>query len=188
MIVVVSGLPRSGTSMMMQMLKAGGMPVLSDDVRSPDADNPRGYLELEKVKKLREDSAWVGRADGMAIKVVSVHLADLPKEYVYKVIFMTRPLDEILASQAVMMERRGEKMPTPEEDAALKEHFLAHLRKVSEWMRMQPHMTRFGCAYNRVIADPAAEAERISEFLELPLNIAAMASVVDGSLYRQRRT
>src|SRR2546428_1036536 len=108
MIVSVSGLPRSGASVMMQMLQAGGMPLLTDDLRPPDADNPNGYWEYEPVKRLQQDDSWIPKAEGKAVKVVSALLQYLPPQYTYKIIFMQRPMQEVLASQTVMLERRGE--------------------------------------------------------------------------------
>src|ERR671934_2987374 len=107
MIVIVSGLPRSGTSLMMQMLHAGGMPLLIDEQRPPDTDNPNGYWEYEPVKRLQQDNSWMHKAEGKAVKVVSALLQYLPPQHIYKIIFMQRPMQEVLASQAVMLERRG---------------------------------------------------------------------------------
>ena len=107
MITVVSGLPRSGTSLMMQMLEAGGMETVTDGQRAPDADNPKGYYELERVKRLKEDHAWLAEAEGKALKVVSMLLYDLPADFRYRVLFMERDLDEILSSQRTMLARRG---------------------------------------------------------------------------------
>ncbi|HNY87520.1 MAG TPA: hypothetical protein PKN23_13545, partial [Candidatus Hydrogenedentes bacterium] len=106
-IVVVSGLPRSGTSMMMRMLAAGGMPLFTDGVRAADSDNPLGYFEHEAVKRLREDASWVPGAAGKAVKVVSALLPALPEGFQYRVILMRRPLEEVLASQRRMFGRRG---------------------------------------------------------------------------------
>src|SRR5262249_58261695 len=107
MIVIVSGLPRSGTSLMMQMLQAGGMPLLTDALRPADADNPNGYWEYEPVKRLQQDNSWIPKAEGKAVKVVSALLPYLPPQHTYKIIFMQRPLQEVMASQTVMLERRG---------------------------------------------------------------------------------
>src|SRR5262247_1316470 len=108
MIVVVSGLPRSGTLLMMQMLQVGGMSLLTDALRSVDADNPNGYWEYEPVKRLQQDNSWIPKAEGKAVKVISALLQYLPPQHTYKIIFMQRPMQEVLVSQTVMLERRGE--------------------------------------------------------------------------------
>ena len=97
-ITIVSGLPRSGTSLMMQMLEAGGMPVLTDGIRDADEDNPRGYYELEAVKRTKDDPAWLHGAPGKVVKMIYLLLYDLPTTYNYRIIFMRRPLSEVVAS------------------------------------------------------------------------------------------
>src|SRR5260221_40938 len=106
-IVVVSGLPRSGTSLMMAMLQAGGVPVLSDGLRAPDADNPNGYFEFEPVKQLRTDHTWLASAQGKALKVVVPLLFHFPELFDCRVLFMERNLDEVIASQLAMLARKG---------------------------------------------------------------------------------
>src|SRR5579872_1312474 len=114
-VTIVSGLPRSGTSMMLRMLAAGGLPILTDGVRTPDEDNPHGYLEWEGVKSLARDASWVASARGKGVKVIYYWLRDLPRDCRYRVIFMRRDLDEVLASQAAMLERRGVREPRPDD-------------------------------------------------------------------------
>src|SRR4029450_2106899 len=126
MIVVVSGLPRSGTSLMMQMLQAGGMPLLTDDLRPPDADNPNGYWEYEPVKRLHQDNSWIRKAEGKALKAVSGSLHYLPPQPTYKILFMQRPMQEVLASQTVMLERRGQQSGKAD-DTTLGTVFAQHL-------------------------------------------------------------
>src|SRR5450432_3057856 len=104
-ITVVSGLPRSGTSLMMQMLAAGGMPLLTDQIRAPDQDNPRGYFEFERVKQIKRDQAWLGSAVGKAVKIIHLLLYDLPPNRNYRVIFMRRNIEEVLISQRKMLQR-----------------------------------------------------------------------------------
>src|SRR3569833_79554 len=106
-ITVVSGLPRSGTSMMMQMLAAGGMPMLTDGVRGPDPDNPRGYFAFGPVKRTPQDARWLAGAPGKAVKVVHSLLPALPGGYEYRVLFMLRDMHEVLASQDTMLRRLG---------------------------------------------------------------------------------
>ena len=117
-IIVVSGLPRSGTSMMMRMLEAGGIEIMTDDQRAADVDHPRGYFELERVKELDKggDKSWLDGARGKAIKIISFLLRELPPDYHCKVIFMRRGIDEIIASQNKMLERRNERNETNDEE------------------------------------------------------------------------
>ena len=169
MITVVSGVPRSGASLMMQMLAAGGMPLLADSQRAPDEDNPRGYFEWERIKRLSQQPDCLAEAEGKAVKITSPLLWALPPNRTYRVVFMRRPLTEVLRSQTAMI-------------AALE----AHLRQVSAWLERQPHIQVCWVDYHRVLEYPRGEAERIQGFLEVPLDIEAMAQQVDPSLYRQR--
>ncbi len=185
-IVIVSGLPRSGTSMMMKMLEAGGIPPLTDHLRTPDEDNPKGYYEFERVKKLRAgDTAWLPQARGKAVKVIAALLPYLPDTYRYKVLFMRRAMPEILASQRKMLLRRGED-PDKMDDAELARLFEKHLRHVAAWLAVQPHIACLDVHYNQVLQDPRPHVERIRAFLGRPLDTEAMCAVVDPTLYRQR--
>ena len=130
-ITIVSGLPRSGTSMMMKILEAGGLEVLTDNLRTADEDNPKGYYEFERVKKLKEDQAWLDDAKGKVVKIISAILKDLPPDYNYKIVFMYRKIEEILASQKKMLIRRGE--PTDKtSDEKMTEVFESHLKQVEQ--------------------------------------------------------
>lgn len=186
-VTVVSGLPRSGTSMMMQILNAGGMQIVTDEQRTADDDNPRGYYELERVKKMKDgDVRWVNDANGKVIKVISALLEYLPKDLEYRVIFMQRKMDEILASQKQMLVRRGE--PTDKaSDATLADLFTRHLQKVEAWLAVQKNMQVLYIQYDELLANPQAHVEALAEFLDLPLDLQAMQSVPDASLYRQRK-
>jgi hypothetical protein len=185
MIVIVSGLPRSGTSLMMQMLQVGGMPLLTDELRLPDADNPNGYWEYEPVKRLQQDNSWIPKAEGKAVKVVSALLQYLPPQHTYKIIFMQRPLQEVLASQRVMLERRGEQSGKAD-DKTLEAVFAQHLDRIEHWLATQQHITVLYVNYQETIADPAETATRVAQFLDLPLAVDAMARAVDPRLHRQR--
>ena len=147
MIVIVSGLPRSGTSLMMQMLQAGGMPLLVDDQRPADADNPNGYWEYAPVKRLQQDNTWMPQAEGKAVKVVSALLQYLPRPHTYKIIFMHRPMQEVLASQAVMLQRRGEPGGKAD-DQTLATIFGQHLDRTERWLAMQQHMAVLSVNYH----------------------------------------
>jgi len=185
-IVVVSGLPRSGTSMAMRMLAAGGMPLEMDGVRAADEDNPVGYFEVERVKDLarEQDKSWIRGARGKAIKVVSSLLEYLPQTSSYDVLFMHRDLHEVLASQAKMLARRGEAAET--DDARLLELFQQHLLRVRVMLRMRPCFRFQEIEYRGVLEDPRLYAERICAFLRRPLDVDAMVGAVEPSLYRNR--
>ncbi|MFQ5457374.1 MAG: sulfotransferase domain-containing protein [Myxococcota bacterium] len=186
-IVVVSGLPRSGTSMMMKMLEAGGVPILTDGERAPDEDNPRGYYEFERVKKLKEDKAWLPEARGKAVKVISRLLLELPEDHAYRVVFVRRNMDEILDSQRRMMRRRGtlkEEEPSPEK---MRDLLLRHLDHVFAWLDQRPHLKYVSVNYNEMLADPSDAIAKVDALLGGNLDTQAMAGVVDQALYRQRR-
>ena len=184
-LTIVSGLPRSGTSMMMKMLEAGGIPVVVDHIRTPDDDNPNGYYEFEAVKKTREDAGWVKAAIGKAVKMVYRLLYDLPAEYEYRVVFMRRHLDEVLASQAVMLERHGQSTPSVQ-DAKMKELFLSQLAKVEKWLAGQPNFAVLDVDYNQMHADPESQIAALDQFLGGGLNRDAMRAVLNPALYRNR--
>ena len=186
-ITIVSGLPRSGTSMMMKMLEAGGMPPYTDNLRTPDDDNPKGYYEFERVKKLPDgDTAWLPEARGKAVKVISMLLEHLPSDYSYRVLFMQRKMEEILASQTKMLIRSGQPADKVG-DEQLAEMYGKHLAKVNAWLGNQPNFSVVYLDYNQMLVDPQKYALQINEFLGKILDPQAMAGVVDTSLYRQRK-
>jgi hypothetical protein len=185
-IIIVSGLPRSGTSMTMKMLDAAGVDIVTDELRTADDDNPKGYFELERVKDLEKESdkSYLREARGKAIKVISFLLKDLPPDNNYKILFMNRNLDEVLASQAKMLARRGETSDTTDEK--MKELWENHLWRVKYQFRHQANIEALELHYKEVIENPREQAERIARFLD-NLDAAKMASVVDEQLYRNRR-
>jgi hypothetical protein len=184
-VTIVSGLPRSGTSMMLRMLIAGGLPILTDGVRGADEDNPHGYLEWEAVKSLQRDASWVTAARGKGVKVIYYFLRDLPRDCQYRVIFMRRDLGEVLASQAAMLRRRGVAENGPD-DARMKRLFESELKEIDEWLASQPAFSVLNVDYAAVLADPLAQAERVASFLGGGLDCPAMATKVDPALYRSR--
>jgi hypothetical protein len=184
-ITIVSGLPRSGTSMMMKMLDAGGMPILTDNLRTADEDNPKGYYEFELVKQLENNHAWLKDAHGKAVKIISQLLKSLPAEYHYKIIFMRRNMDEILASQRQMLIRRGEPADTVG-DEKMARIFQMHLIQVESWLQKQPNIEVLYIQYNDVLKNPVVNIKQINQFLDGRLDEGKMASVVDKSLHRQR--
>jgi len=185
-VVIVSGLPRSGTSMMMRMLENGGLFPLIDNQRTADDDNPRGYYEYELVKKLPEGNvAWLPLAQGKAVKVISALLKYLPEGYSYQVLFMQRAIAEILASQRKMLYRRGEDA-NKVNDSDMNRYFETHLAQVSEWMSSRRDFRVMYVDYNEFIRNPHPSVEEVNKFLGGKLDTDAMLSVVDPNLYRQR--
>lgn len=186
-IIVVSGLPRSGTSMMMKMLEAGGLKIITDNIRKADEDNPKGYYELEAVKQLdkNDDKDWLANAQGKVVKVISQLLKELPANYTYKVLFMRRSMEEILASQKQMLVRRGE--PTDRiSDEELAKLFEKHLIQIESWLKQQPNFDVLYLHYNDILKNPTQYTPKINSFLGDSLDVNKMNGVVDKSLYRQR--
>ena len=186
-IIVVSGLPRSGTSMMMNMLAAGGLEILSDGERVADIDNPKGYFELERIKNLEKetDKSYLRAARGKAVKVISFLIKDLPDENDYRVLFMRRDLDEVLASQQKMIDRL-ESADSDAEAAAMKEAFRNDIARVRVLCRTRPNFELCEIRYKDAVADPAAASRAVNEFLGGRLDEAAMRAAVDAALYRNR--
>ncbi len=185
-ITIVSGLPRSGTSMMMRMLEAGGIPSLVDNIRVADEDNPRGYYEFEPVKKTKEDASWLERAGGKVVKMVHLLLLDLPLDREYHVVFMRRAMDEVIRSQNVMLERHGKGGGALEDDR-VKQIFAAQLKQVQDYLQAHPNFHVVEIKYNEVLVDPKPAVHNLNEFLGGAMDTAAMLAVVEPSLYRQRQ-
>lgn len=185
MITIVSGLPRSGTSLTMQMLAAGGMSALTDGERQPDTDNPRGYYEWERIKQLPQDPNCIAAAEGKVVKVISQLLMALPAGRDYRVIFLERPLPEVVASQSEMIRRRGT-LGAGLTDSALMAGLQAHLNQVNAWLRGRADIHLHRVQYHDLLRDPLRISEEIQRFLDRPLNAHAMAQQVDPSLYRCR--
>ena len=183
-IIIVSGLPRSGTSLMMQMLASGGLKTVTDNVRTADTDNPRGYYELEKVKKIKDDASWLPETRGKAFKMVSQLLFDLPPNERYRIIFMERDLDEMLVSQEAMLQRRARAAGPREE---IKRAFEKHLERLRDWLAEQPNMEVLYVKYSDLIKGPEEQSRRVSEFLSGKAEPKAMAAAVEPALYRNRK-
>ncbi len=186
-IIVVSGLPRSGTSMMIKMLEAGGLNVITDNLRVSDEDNPKGYYELEKVKQLSKDNskAWLEECQGKVVKIISQLLTYLPDEYSYKVVFMQRKMSEILASQKQMLIRRGEPTDKVSEEQ-LSMLFDKHLEKTKKWLEEKPNFDVIYVPYNDVIVNRDKYIDEVNQFFCGILNTDKMKCVVDEKLYRQQ--
>lgn len=184
-ITIVSGLPRSGTSLMMQMLEAGGITLLTDGVRVPDSDNPNGYYEYEPVKRTRHDSKWLRDAQGKAVKVIYALLRDLPAGFEYRVILMRRDAEEVLSSQAVMLRRLGTQGATIPPDR-LATVFAADLADVLEALAKRPEFQVLEVGHGECLREPGAVAMRLSAFLGCELDTERLAAVPDEALYRRR--
>jgi len=185
-LIIVTGLPRSGTSMMMKMLEAGGIAVITDKQRQADEDNPYGYFELEQVKEIKRDRSWLGSSTGEAVKMVSMLLYDLPLDREYSLIFMKRNLDEVITSQKVMLARKGESPSA--EDEEMKQLFSKHLSEIEAWLSERKNFRTLYIHYDEVLKNPQETAEDIQKFLGRGLNIDNMIKSVDPALYRQRST
>jgi hypothetical protein len=186
-IIVITGLPRSGTSMAMKMLQAGGLPLLTDGARPPDESNPEGYFEFEPVKQLDKngDLAWLRGARGKGVKIISWLVTWLPETYDYRVIFMQRDLDEIIASQGAMLGRRGQPQGI-EDPAAMRQIFARHLEQVHGFLAHRRCFSTLVVNYSEVIAQPQVEAKRFAQFLDRPIDVERMAAAVNPRLYRNR--
>lgn len=185
-ITIVSGLPRSGTSMAMKMLEAGGIPPLTDHIRTADEDNPKGYFEYERAKKVREgDTTWISDAEGKAVKIIGALLVHMPSEYKYRVLFMRRNMSEILSSQAKMLENRGEENTVDDETMAAL--FSKHVKQVEDWMNSQSNLQYIDVDYNAILINPKPYIKKINHFLGGKLDESAMLAAIDPQLYRQRK-
>ncbi len=184
-ITIISGLPRSGTSAMMQMLSQAGMEPLTDNLRAADKDNPSGYYELEMVQKIRNDTSWLAEARGKIVKVVSPLLAHLPEDYMYDVIFMRRNLDEIIASQAKMIENR-QSSGAELDSEQLTRTYKNHLKDIYIWMGSKKNVRILSVNYRDVIEEPVKVAQDLVTFLGIELDPNAMIAAVDSRLYRNR--
>ena len=179
-VTVVTGMPRSGTSLMMQMIEAGGITALTDNLRPPDIHNPRGYFEYEPVKRIAQDASWIDAARGKAVKIIYRLLPHLPSDFRYRVIFMDRDLGEVFASQRDMLRARGDAAADQQEERIIAE-FAAELQQTRSWLSAQPNIRTLGALYADIISDPARWSSQLSTFLD-GLDVSAMAAVVDPRL------
>lgn len=178
MITVVSGLPRSGTSLMMQILETCGLPILCDNIRQPDSNNPHGYYEDERVKTLHNDNAWMGEAENRVVKIVSHQLIHINPQYEYRVIFILRNLNEIIQSQNVMMRTKT----TP---PGVHGYYSDHITKTLDWLDSNK-VPYIKINYNQLITDPGPELSRLPEFLGAEIPIKGVIQTIDTSLWRNR--
>ena len=185
MITVVSGLPRSGTSLMMQMLEKGGMAVLTDEIRKADESNQRGYYEYDKVKSLGKDPSWIGEADGKAVKIIAQLLFFLSRNFDYRILFMERHMEEIVESQSSMLRNLGRTGANLDSDILI-QTFQKQMDQAKAIMTWAPNIEWMSVSYNELVRDPKPVAEQVNAFLGNSLSIPDMVSVVDEALYRTR--
>ena len=185
MITVVSGLPRSGTSLMMQMIVAGGIVALTDGLRTADENNPKGYFEWEPAKTLKDRPEAIAAGEGKVVKIVSALLKQLPPQHEYRIVFMRRPLGEVVASQNKMLTRLGRDVPaTP--NAAVFAAFEKHLKDIESWLATRGNTAVLYVDHSAVLDRPQHEAARIADFLGGNLDISRMAAQVERSLHREK--
>lgn len=189
-VIIVSGLPRSGTSMMMLMLQSGGIPLLVDGVRSANESNPEGFFEFERVKRLtRGDVAWLDEARGRAVKIVSPLLDFVPDKYQCDIVFMLRDLNEVMASQRHMLGTDFSPADASDEsEAIIRADYERHLYEVENRLQRRNNVRVHYVQHARVIQDPHGSALDIANFLGRRLDVTAMAAVVRLDLHRQRQS
>lgn len=186
-IYIVSGLPRSGTSMMMQMLKAGGMEIFTDQERQADENNPKGYYEHQAVKGLAKRQAFLKHAKGKVVKIIANLLPFLPMKYQYRIVFMQRDLYEVVASQQSMLSRNGKKTKRDTLPIHLVKQYEQTLQQVKKWAKEMPHVEMIEISYSEVIVNPFMQAIMVDDFLDNQLQLEAMAQMVDAGLYRSKQ-
>lgn len=185
-LTIVSGLPRSGTSMMMQMINQGGIPALVDDQRPPDDDNPRGYYEFQPVKRTREDPSWLDDAFGKVVKMVHLLLLDLPLDRPYRVVLMRRNLLEVVRSQNVMLTNMGRSVEDLPPERIIDAYHL-QIAKVRRHLERNAQCFRYMEAdYNELVQNPGPCLEKIGQFLD-GLDVARMQVAIEPRLYRNRQ-
>lgn len=185
-VCVVSGLPRSGTSLAMALLQAGGMLVFSDGIRQADLDNPNGYFEYSGTRSLQSDNAWIHHSVGKAVKVISPLLSFLPSDLHYRIVFMRRNVREISLSQEQMLRRRG--LTVGKDPGQIEEIMRAHIAQVKTWLTEQKNMSVCYMDYEWVVENSVAASSQLVQFAQLQGDPIEMAEVVDKSLYRQKVT
>ena len=183
-VTIVSGMPRSGTSLMMRMLDAGGIPALTDGIRAADLHNPHGYFEDERARRLARDSAWIEEGRGKAVKIIYRLLPHLPSTHDYRILFMVRDLNEIYASQQDMLKARND--PAAAQDRSMIHVLSQELAAARKWLGMQPNVRYLPVAYAALIGEPSSTISQIVQFLDGGLDEQAMARVIDPALYRHR--
>lgn len=183
-LVIVTGLPRSGTSLVMSLLAAGGHPILTDQLRTPDPDNPRGYFEFEPVKSLMRDNTWLHAHAGQAIKIISPLLPFIPPDLPLDVIWIQRHLPEVLASQSAMLVRAGK--PQTADPALLATAFQKQTLATEAFLTRRPRTRVLALQHHELLQSPVQQITRLQDFLPILQNHDAMLQTIDPALHRQR--
>jgi predicted AlkP superfamily phosphohydrolase/phosphomutase/tetratricopeptide (TPR) repeat protein len=179
--LIVSGLPRSGTSLMMQMLHAAGLPIMTDELRAADESNPHGYFEWEEIKALPKDPFLIEKAEGRAAKVVSMLLPSLPRKHHFRIIFMQRPIEEVALSQERLRQRlAGRSAANP---AQMIERLGKHRDRITELLQQSPNVELLEVDYPDLLQNPGPQLERIADFCRIErAQLERMAAVIDPQL------
>lgn len=184
-IIVVSGLPRSGTSLMMQILTAAEIPLLTDGNRDADDSNPRGYFEFDPVKNLAADQSWVSSACGKGVKIILQLLPHLPGEVGLDVIMMDRPISEVVASQNTMLKRMG--LESKADPQVLASVFERQRQEAIEFLERRQRTRWIEISHPKLLSDTLSEIGRIRDFLKIdPSREPAMLNCVEPSLHRTK--
>jgi hypothetical protein len=170
---------------MMQMLASGGLVPLTDEIRHPDADNPRGYFEWERTKQLAANPGAIAEAEGKVVKVISSLLMHLPQNHEYRIVFLRRPLAQVVASQAKMIHRLGNGGPRASA-GAMQGALETHLRAVTVWLGERSSMAIHWVDYPSLISNPLKHAGEVAAFLGGTLCVERMIAQVDPLLFRNR--
>ena len=182
-VIIVSGLPRSGTSLMMQMLQAGGISIIYDNKRPADEHNPYGYYELEKVKRLEQDNSWIEKCTGKALKILYHLLKYLPETTHYKIIFMQRNLKDVVISQDKMLESYSKAVLS--DNAKVMTLFEEERKQIISWIENKSNMDVLYIEFSDVLADQKKVVLQLSDFLGSNLELQSMQAVINPAILSQ---
>jgi hypothetical protein len=184
-VTVVSGMPRSGTSLMMRMLDAGGIPALTDGSRAADSHNPNGYFEDARVRSLGRDAGWLEEARGRSVKIIYRLLRHLPAALEYRIVFMDRDLNEVYESQQDMLESSQDPAASQDRDSIIRA-LRREIETTKVWLAAQPNMRCIAVPYAELVREPPYWVRKVAQFLDGELDEPSMAACADPSLYRHR--
>lgn len=185
--IIVSGLPRSGTSMLMRILQAGGIPLLTDGKRPPDQSNRFGYFEFDPVKKSASDIGWFEQARGKAVKVIAPLLHFLPPDAPVRLLVIHRPLAQVMASQQAMLARTSTHSPSKIEAPILPSIFAKLMFGLPRLFQQRPHWQILHISYELMLHNPCDQCRRIATFLGDEFDTQGGASAVDFSQHRIKK-